>query len=101
MPYFLPRRRTDESLTLIVAANDYPLPNATEKSGTPAITTKQFENGDTDPRLSTLHKWCRTLEAAGVLFINTADQPKAESASDCGARRGRGMTAPAANKANG
>jgi len=41
-----------------------------EKSGVPAITTKQFENGDTDPRLSTLHKWRRALEAAGVLFID-------------------------------
>jgi transcriptional regulator with XRE-family HTH domain len=41
-----------------------------EKSGVPAITTKQFENGDTDPRLSTLHKWRRALEAAGVIFID-------------------------------
>lgn len=40
-----------------------------EKSGVPAITTKQFENGDTDPRLSTLHKWRQALEAAGVIFI--------------------------------
>jgi transcriptional regulator with XRE-family HTH domain len=41
-----------------------------EKSGVPAITTKQFENGGTDPRLSTLHKWRRALEAAGVVFID-------------------------------
>lgn len=41
-----------------------------KKSGVPAITTKQFENGDTDPRLSTLHKWRRALEDAGVIFID-------------------------------
>jgi hypothetical protein len=41
-----------------------------KKSGVPAVTTKQFENGGTDPRLSTLHKWRRALEAAGVLFID-------------------------------
>jgi DNA-binding XRE family transcriptional regulator len=46
-----------------------------KKSGVPAITTKQFENGDTDPRLSTLHKWRRALEAAGVVFID----PEAKS----------------------
>jgi predicted transcriptional regulator len=45
-----------------------------KKSGVPAITTKQFENGDTDPRLSTLHKWRRALEAAGVMFIDPDDQ---------------------------
>ena len=44
-----------------------------EKSGVPAITTKQFENGDTDPRLSTLHKWRRALEAAGVTFIDETE----------------------------
>ena len=37
-------------------------------------THKQFENGDTDPRLSTLHKWRRALEAAGVMFIDPDDQ---------------------------
>jgi transcriptional regulator with XRE-family HTH domain len=41
-----------------------------EKSGVPAITTKQFENGETDPRLSTLMKWRQALEAAGVIFID-------------------------------
>jgi hypothetical protein len=37
-------------------------------------TQKPFENGDTDPRLSTLHKWRRALEAAGVMFIDPDDQ---------------------------
>jgi predicted transcriptional regulator len=45
-----------------------------EKAGVPAITTKQFENGDTDPRLSTLHKWRRSLEAAGVRFLDADPQ---------------------------
>jgi predicted transcriptional regulator len=44
-----------------------------EKSGVPAITTKQFENGDTDPRLSTLHKWRRALEGAGVIFLDETE----------------------------
>lgn len=45
-----------------------------EKSGVPAITTKQFETGSTDPRLSTLLKWRQALEAAGVLFIDPDDE---------------------------
>jgi predicted transcriptional regulator len=58
-----------------------------EKSGVPAITTKQFENGDTDPRLSTLHKWRRALEAAGVMFI----EPDARSDEGGPGVRLRGM----------
>jgi transcriptional regulator with XRE-family HTH domain len=41
-----------------------------DKSGVPAITTKQFERGNTDPRLSTALKWRTALEAAGVIFID-------------------------------
>jgi predicted transcriptional regulator len=41
-----------------------------EKSGVPAITTKTLEARRSDPRLSTLHKWRRALEAAGVVFID-------------------------------
>jgi predicted transcriptional regulator len=41
-----------------------------EKSGVSAVTCKLFELGDSDPRLSTLHKWRRALEAAGVTFID-------------------------------
>jgi hypothetical protein len=33
-------------------------------------TVKGFERGGSDPKLSTLHKWRRALEAAGVMFID-------------------------------
>jgi hypothetical protein len=36
----------------------------------PAITTRQFETGQTDPKLTTVNKWRRTLEKAGVIFID-------------------------------
>jgi hypothetical protein len=39
----------------------------------PAITTKLFETGKTDPRLTTAGKWRRALEAAGVIFIDPDD----------------------------
>jgi len=41
-----------------------------EKSGVFANTIKNFENGISDPKLSTLHKWRRALEAGGVEFID-------------------------------
>jgi len=34
-------------------------------------TIRNFEHGDSDPKLSTLHKWCRALEAAGGEFIES------------------------------
>ena len=40
------------------------------KSGVFANTIKNFESGTSDPKLSTLHKWRRALEEAGVLFID-------------------------------
>jgi transcriptional regulator with XRE-family HTH domain len=40
------------------------------KSGVFANTIRNFEHGVSDPKLSTLHKWRRALEAAGVLFID-------------------------------
>ena len=40
------------------------------KSGVPAITTRQFETGQTDPKLTTVNKWRRTLEKAGVIFVD-------------------------------
>jgi hypothetical protein len=33
-------------------------------------TLRNFEHGTSDPKLSTLHKWRRALEAAGVEFID-------------------------------
>jgi transcriptional regulator with XRE-family HTH domain len=45
-----------------------------ERSGVFANTIKNFESGTSDPKLSTLHKWRRALEAAGVMFIDPDDQ---------------------------
>ena len=44
-----------------------------EKSGIAAVTTKGFELGSTDPKLSTIQKWRRALEAGGVIFIEPDD----------------------------
>lgn len=41
-----------------------------EKSGTAAQTVQGFEALGTDPKLSTLNKWYRALEGAGVEFID-------------------------------
>jgi transcriptional regulator with XRE-family HTH domain len=41
-----------------------------EKSGTSAVSIEQFERGVTDPKLRTAGKWRRTLEKAGVVFID-------------------------------
>jgi transcriptional regulator with XRE-family HTH domain len=41
-----------------------------KKSGVFANTIKNFESGISDPKLSTLSKWRRALEAAGVEFID-------------------------------
>jgi transcriptional regulator with XRE-family HTH domain len=43
------------------------------KSGVFANTIKNFESGVSDPKLSTLHKWHRALEAGGVRFIDPDD----------------------------
>jgi hypothetical protein len=36
-------------------------------------TVKKFEAQDSDAKLSTVHKWRRALESAGVEFIEPAD----------------------------
>jgi transcriptional regulator with XRE-family HTH domain len=41
-----------------------------EKSGTAAQTVQGFEALGSDPKLSTLNKWYRALEGAGVEFID-------------------------------
>ena len=41
-----------------------------KKAGVSDETIKGFELRGSDPRLSTLHKWKRALEAAGVVFID-------------------------------
>jgi transcriptional regulator with XRE-family HTH domain len=40
------------------------------KSGTAAETVQGFESRGSDPKLSTLNKWHRALELAGVVFID-------------------------------
>jgi transcriptional regulator with XRE-family HTH domain len=40
------------------------------QSGTAAETVQGFEARGSDPKLSTLNKWRRALEAAGVEFID-------------------------------
>ncbi len=40
------------------------------RSGTAAETVQGFESRGTDPKLSTVYKWQRALEAAGVEFID-------------------------------
>jgi predicted transcriptional regulator len=45
-----------------------------EQSGVPAITIKQFENGQTDPRLTTVHKLRRAIERAGLIVIDQDDE---------------------------
>jgi transcriptional regulator with XRE-family HTH domain len=46
-----------------------------KKSGTAAETVQWFESRGSDPKLSTVYRWQRALEASGVRFIeeDTAD----------------------------
>jgi transcriptional regulator with XRE-family HTH domain len=41
-----------------------------DKSGVAAITAMGFELRRTDPKVSTVQKWRRALEAAGIEFID-------------------------------
>jgi transcriptional regulator with XRE-family HTH domain len=45
-----------------------------EKSGTAAEIIQGFESRGSDPKLGTVHRWRRALEAAGVKFIDADDQ---------------------------
>jgi transcriptional regulator with XRE-family HTH domain len=42
-------------------------------SGTAAETIQGFESRGSDPKLGTVNKWRRALEAAGVRFIDADD----------------------------
>jgi transcriptional regulator with XRE-family HTH domain len=44
------------------------------KSGVGAETIKNFELRGSDPKLGTVQKWRRALEAAGVKFIDGDEQ---------------------------
>jgi transcriptional regulator with XRE-family HTH domain len=41
-----------------------------KSSGVPAPTIRDFELNKTDPKQGTVHKWRRTLEDAGVEFLD-------------------------------
>src|SRR5215467_3699115 len=61
---------TPEQLRAARALVDWSRENLAERSGVSANTVWGFEQGRSDPKLSTLNKWQRTLEAAGVEFID-------------------------------
>jgi len=45
-----------------------------EKSGMSPQAIREFELGSSDPKMGTVQKWRRALEAAGVLFIDPDGQ---------------------------
>lgn len=49
-----------------------------ERSGTAAETVKRFELRGNDPKRSTMLKWRRALEQAGVEFVNPTEDGKGE-----------------------
>ena len=61
---------TPEQLRAARALVDWTRDDLASKSGVAHNTVKGFERGGSDPKLSTLHKWRRALEAAGVIFID-------------------------------
>lgn len=61
---------TPEQLRAARALVDWSRDDLADKSGVSPNTVWGFEQGRSDPKLSTLNKWRRTLEAAGVEFID-------------------------------
>jgi transcriptional regulator with XRE-family HTH domain len=61
---------TPAQLRAARALLDWTRDDLAEKSGVAAVTSIGFEHGRTDPKVSTLYKWKRALEAAGVRFID-------------------------------
>jgi transcriptional regulator with XRE-family HTH domain len=61
---------TPAQLRAARALLDWTREDLAAKSGVAAVTTIGFEHGKTDPKISTLYKWRRALEAAGVTFID-------------------------------
>lgn len=58
------------SLRLSSIYRDWSRAVLAEKSGTSPVSIQQIERGTTDPKLRTAGKWRRTLEKAGVVFID-------------------------------
>jgi transcriptional regulator with XRE-family HTH domain len=44
-----------------------------EKSGMSAQAIREFELGSSDPKMGTVQRWKRALEAAGVAFIDETE----------------------------
>jgi transcriptional regulator with XRE-family HTH domain len=57
---------TPAQLRAARALLDWSRQELAERSGTSAETVQAFEARDSDPKLSTLNKWKRALEQAGV-----------------------------------
>jgi transcriptional regulator with XRE-family HTH domain len=65
---------TPNQLRAARALVDWTREELAAKSGVSRNTVKGFERNGSDPKLSTLHKWRRALEAAGVMFIDPDEQ---------------------------
>jgi transcriptional regulator with XRE-family HTH domain len=64
---------TPEQLRAARALVDWSRDDLAKRSGVSPNTVWGFEQGHSDPKLSTLNKWQRALEAAGVLFLDEDD----------------------------
>ena len=60
---------TPEQLRAARALVDWSREDLADKSDVSPNTVWGFEQGRSDPKLSTLNKWRRALESAGVIFI--------------------------------
>lgn len=61
---------TPAQLRAARALLDWSRQDLATKSGTAAETVQGFESRGSDPKLSTLNRWRRALEVAGVVFID-------------------------------
>jgi len=64
---------TPAQLRAARALLDWTRDDLADKSGVAAVTAIGFEHGRTDPKVSTLYKWKRALEQAGVTFIEETE----------------------------
>jgi transcriptional regulator with XRE-family HTH domain len=61
---------TPDQMRAARALLDWTRDDLAKKSGVAAITAIGYELSRTDPKVSTVQKWQRALEAAGVQFID-------------------------------
>jgi predicted transcriptional regulator len=64
---------TPEQLRAARAVIDWSRDDLANRSGVSPNTVWGFERGHSDPKLSTLNRRQRELEAAGVLFLDQGD----------------------------